>query len=93
MAQKILWQSNLNSGEIDSIVFVDNGQVYIKSTAVLRILKAMGGLWGIAEIFLLVPTFLRDPVYDYVARNRYRWYGKYKECWIPTKELDELFIE
>lgn len=77
---------------IDSIVLVDEGKTYIKSTAALRIAKKMGGLYPLAYAFIIVPAFIRNWVYDFVARNRYRWFGKQDACWIPTPELKSLFL-
>lgn len=76
----------------DSLVLQRNGKLYIKSDAALQVSKLMGGAWPLLAVFLIVPRFIRDGIYDWVARNRYKWYGKQDECMMPTKELKERFI-
>lgn len=76
----------------DSIILYYQGQYYIKSTAALRILNLLGGLWPIAMIGMVVPRFLRNMVYDLVARNRYKWFGKRDVCMMPTPELRGRFL-
>ena len=80
----------------DSIVFVLGGgvdeKVYIKSGAVLRILGEIGGPWGLLALFQLVPRFIRDRVYDWVARNRYGWFGKFDACKIPAPAERARFL-
>ena len=67
----------------DSIRLDDNGRSYDRSTAVLRILKHLGGLWAVLFVLMAIPRPLRDSCYDFVARNRYRWFGRRIECRIP----------
>ena len=76
----------------DSIILYYKGQYYIKSTAALRILNLLGGLWPMAMAGMAVPRFLRNIVYDLIARNRYKWFGKRDTCMIPTPELRSRFI-
>lgn len=76
----------------DSLVLEHRGKLYIKSDAALQVSRLMGGVWPILAIFLIIPRFVRNAVYDWVARNRYKWYGKQDECMMPTKELKERFI-
>lgn len=76
----------------DSIVFYDRGQIYTMSTAVLKILKLMGFPYSLSVVFFIVPRFLRDAVYQYIAKNRYKWYGKRAVCMVPTQELKERFL-
>ena len=66
---------------------------YYKSTAALQIAKGLSGIFTVATIFQILPTGLRDFVYDYVAKNRYKWYGKKEACMIPTPELKAKFLE
>lgn len=76
----------------DSLVLQHKGKLHIKSDAALQVSRLMGGVWPILAIFLIIPRFVRNAVYDWVARNRYKWYGKQDECMMPTKELKERFI-
>ncbi|MGB6036230.1 MAG: thiol-disulfide oxidoreductase DCC family protein [Cryomorphaceae bacterium] len=80
-------------GEVDSILLFEGGELYQKSTAALKIAGRLGGLWPILKIFFILPRFLRDPVYDFIARNRYRWFGKKDTCMMPDKKVDHLFLE
>lgn len=73
--------------KINSVVLIQQGATYIKSDAALMILSILGGRYRIASgIGKLVPQFLRDTIYDFIAKNRYRWFGKYDQCLIPNRE-------
>lgn len=79
---------------IDSILLIDpNIAYYHKSTAALKIAKHLSGGYPLLAIFLILPKALRDVVYDFIARNRYRWFGKKESCMIPTPELKALFLD
>ncbi len=90
---EILKQQGLSVEEYDSFLLWENGKIYTRSTAALRVCRKLSGLWPILYLFILVPTFIRDAVYNWVARNRYRWFGKQETCWVPTPELRSLFID
>lgn len=77
----------------DSIVLVADGKVRTKSSAALAIARRLGALWPLMSIFWLIPYPLRDLVYDWIARNRYRWFGKQETCWVPTPELRARFAD
>ena len=77
---------------LDSIVLIENGNVYIKSSAALRIAKKMSNLWPLFFALLIIPRFMRDGVYDFIAKNRYKWFGKKEQCMIPTPGLREKFL-
>lgn len=83
----------LQTTDFDSLVLLSAGSVYKKSSAALRIAGNLNGLYPILKIFLIVPPFVRDGVYDLIARNRYKWFGKSDQCRIPTPELRARFIE
>lgn len=81
--------NNFPEGELqqfDSIGFAENGKLYFKSTAALMILSRIGGIWKLAVLFRIIPRPLRDFVYDIVAANRYKWFGKHETCRMPTPE-------
>lgn len=79
--------------DLDTIILYNPGEAYyIKSTAALKIINEFGGIWKLMNIFLLFPSILRDVVYNYVAKNRYKWYGKEESCRIPTPELKAKFL-
>ena len=79
--------------DVDSLVLIEKGKAYTKSGAALRIAKKLDGLWHLAFLFILVPSPIRDRVYDFVARNRYKWFGKKEEaCMLPTPAERKRFI-
>lgn len=82
-----------NESSFDSIVLISNNSVYIKSSAALRIARHLNGLWPILYSFMIIPKPLRDFVYDFIAKNRYKWFGKSDVCRIPTPDLQSRFIE
>jgi predicted DCC family thiol-disulfide oxidoreductase YuxK len=78
--------------DLNSLVLAEEGELYFRSTAALRTIAKLGGIWSIAGALLWVPTGLRDSVYRWVAANRYRWRGKRDTCRLPTPEERELFM-
>mgnify|MGYP006292712871 CR=1 FL=1 len=79
-------------GSPESIVLVEDGTCYNRSTAALRITRKLTGAWPLLYGFLAVPRPIRDVVYDWIARNRYRWFGKRDTCRVPTPELQDRFL-
>ena len=77
---------------VDSIVFLENGKFYTKGTAALRIAKYLKFPINLSYVFMLVPAFIRNVVYDWIARNRYKWFGKKEVCWLPSPELSSRFL-
>ncbi|MDH5656230.1 MAG: DCC1-like thiol-disulfide oxidoreductase family protein, partial [Spirochaetia bacterium] len=77
----------------DSVVLYDNGNLYFRSDAAIKIISSLGGIWKILVVFYLVPRFLRDPVYDFIAKSRYTWFGKKDSCRIPSDEEKQYFID
>lgn len=65
----------------------------MRSTAALRVAKHLSGLWTILYVFIVVPKFIRDFIYNLIAKKRYKWFGKTETCRIPTPELKAKFIE
>jgi predicted DCC family thiol-disulfide oxidoreductase YuxK len=79
--------------DLQTIVFYDDGKIYKRSTAVLRLLAQLGGIWSAAWLFLVIPTVLRDWIYGLIARNRYKFFGKREACRMPSKEEREKFLD
>jgi len=77
----------------DSILFVENGRVRAHSSAALAIARQLGLPWSLATVSWLVPSFLRDAVYRWIARNRYRWFGRREHCLMPTPALRGRFLD
>jgi predicted DCC family thiol-disulfide oxidoreductase YuxK len=83
----------LRADYLDSVVLIEDGVCYRDSTAALRIARRLRRLWPVMYVFILVPRFIRDGVYHWVGRNRYRWFGKREDaCWVPTPELRGRFL-
>lgn len=91
--KKLLNERNIDTNEVDSIILIEpNIAYYTKSTAALEIGKDLKGLNTISTILLWLPESFRNIVYDFIAANRYKWYGKKEACMIPTEELKSKFI-
>lgn len=90
---ELLEKLELPTSNFDTFVFVDNGKVYTKSTAALHLFKKLHRLWPLLYVFIIVPRILRDPVYSFIAKNRYKWFGKSEQCMIPTSHIRSRFIE
>ena len=88
----LLKKHAVDARKLDSIVLIENGNVYTKSSAALRIAKKLSGLWPLFFVLLIIPSFIRDGVYDFIAKNRYKWFGKKEQCIIPTPGLKEKFL-
>lgn len=76
----------------DSVLLADRGKIYQQSTAALKIAGRLSGLWPLFYVFMIVPRPLRDAVYNYIAKNRYRWFGKQESCMLPTVDLKSRFL-
>ena len=90
--EPLLEHYGLQSANLETFVLIDDGRVYRRSQAALRIAWRLGGAWRLLYPLLLLPRPLRDAVYDWIAANRYRWFGKREACRIPTPELKDRFI-
>ena len=78
--------------EVDSVIFY-NKKIYTKSSAVINILSELGGIYKLAYIFNIIPTFISDSIYDYIARNRFQWFGKLDKCPMPEKKNISRFLD
>jgi predicted DCC family thiol-disulfide oxidoreductase YuxK len=84
---------NIKMGQsFDTVIFKRNGKLYFKSGAGLRILYTLGGIWKMAIVLLILPPFFRNFIYDIIANNRYKWFGKKESCRIPSKEERAKFL-
>jgi predicted DCC family thiol-disulfide oxidoreductase YuxK len=91
-AQSLLDRFGLQKNEFDSFVLIKGDKYLLKSTAVLQVLKELGGVWPLFYAFKILPRSFRDFIYDRVAKSRYRVFGKRNECMIPTPELQSRFL-
>ncbi|WP_316806274.1 thiol-disulfide oxidoreductase DCC family protein [Pedobacter agri] len=92
-AKTILPKFDINLERINSIILVENNQLYTKSSAALRIARKLNGLWPMLYAFMIIPKFIRDWFYDIIAKNRYKWWGRQESCWVPTPELKQRFYD
>ena len=81
------------SNKIDSMIVIEDEKVYIKSSAALHISRYLDGYWKYLTIFKILPPFIRDFLYDILAKNRYKWFGKKDNCMLPTLEMKKRFLE
>src|SRR5690606_35562109 len=88
-----LQKFGMDQDYLHSIIVIDNDQLYSNSAAAIRIAKKLGGIWSFFSVFNLVPKSWRDGLYNLIARNRYRFFGKQKECMLPTPELKSRFLD
>jgi predicted DCC family thiol-disulfide oxidoreductase YuxK len=86
-------QIGLPSGSNDSLVYIMDKRFFIKSAAVLQILRRLGGGWRLLFGLIIIPWFLRDLLYDFVAQRRYRYFGKSESCMIPAPQYKGRFLE
>lgn len=94
LGQKIVNHIGIQNKNIDSVIlYVPGVAYYYKSSAALEIARELGGFFHLGTVFKIIPTVLRNHIYDYVAKNRYSWYGKKASCMIPTPELKSKFLE
>lgn len=77
----------------DSLVLYYKGKYYLQSRAVLRIALLLGGIWKLAVAGYVLPPFIRDIVYGWVARHRYKWFGKRETCLVPGESIKHRFLE
>ena len=84
----------INRTNLDSIILYQPGYAYYhKSQAVFKIAKDLGGIYSLSTIFSFLPSSITDNMYDYIAKNRYNWYGKKESCMLPTNDLKAKFLE
>jgi len=85
--------AGLPPDELNTVIYIENGRIYTKSGAVLRIVRRLSWPWPVFWIFLIVPRFIRDCAYNLVARYRYRLFGKEQSCSLPTPDMRARFLE
>ena len=93
IASQLLDKFKLSARDLNSFVLIENGKVYTRSTAALKVFRYLDGLWPLMYGFIIVPIFLRDAIYKLIAKNRYRLFGIRKECMIPTPEVRSRFFK
>lgn len=92
VAKELLVKGNLSTDSMDTFVLIENGKYYTRSTAALRLAKGLKFPYPLLYVFIIVPKFIRNAIYNWVARNRYRWFGKDEACMLPTPEIKDRFL-
>lgn len=92
IGQQVLREAGLPATEFGSFLYLDRGRLHMRSSGAIRVAMRLGGWWTLMGVFLIVPPFIRNAVYDWVARNRYRWFGTRGTCRVPTPEERSLFF-
>lgn len=90
--RRILTEKGLDPDDVSTIYLYENGKLYNKSTAALRIARKLPFPWKLGYVFMIIPAFLRNIVYDFIARNRYKWMGKKDSCRLPSPEEAARFV-
>lgn len=93
IGQQLLKQYNLPTQQMDSFIFIDGNVAYTQSTAAIKVCSNLNGLWPMCKVFLIVPKFIRDGLYNWVAKNRYKWFGEKESCMIPTPDIRARFLQ
>jgi predicted DCC family thiol-disulfide oxidoreductase YuxK len=91
--QEVLKKNNFSTESLNTLILIEGDKIFTRSTGVLRMMKHLGGGWSLLYGFIIFPKFIRDAVYNWVSKNRYKWFGKKEECMIPTIELKERFLD
>ena len=93
-SKKIIEELKIDTSKIDSIILYEKGVSYdVKSSAALKIMNDFGGLWYFTQIGYFLPKIVRDKIYDFVAKNRYKWFGKKDRCMIPSSQVTSKFLD
>lgn len=92
IGQELIKQHQLPYEKLSTVVLIENEKAYTHSDVGLRVARNLGGIWPVFYGLTIFPRFIRNAVYNWIARNRYRWFGKKEACMIPTPELKERFL-
>lgn len=92
VGKKLLKEQGIPN-DLDSFIYIEGDRYYFKSTAALRVCKKLSGPWNLLYPLIIVPRPIRNFVYDIIAKNRYRWFGKQKECMLPSEGIKKRFLQ
>lgn len=89
----LLEQNGLTADALDTLVLLENGMAFTRSTAALRIARKLRGPWPCLFLLLVIPRPIRDAIYSLIARNRHHWFGRRSVCLVPTPDIKKRFLE
>ena len=92
-AQLLLGHFKFSPDSLNTLVYIEDNRCFLKSTAVLKILQNLGGGWQLLYPLIIIPRFIRDMVYDFIAKHRYKCFGKNETCIVPLPEYKDRFLE
>ena len=90
--RQLVQQYGLLADDMRSFLFIENSKVYNRSTAALKVCRYLKGLWPLCYGLIVIPAFIRNGIYDWIARNRYKWFGERQECMVPTPDMKARFL-
>jgi predicted DCC family thiol-disulfide oxidoreductase YuxK len=93
VGKSLLADHHLPPASMETVVLIEGGKVYTRSTAALRVARRLTGAWPLLYVFIIVPRPIRDWCYGVFARNRYRWFGRTDACQIPSPEVRQRFMD
>ncbi len=91
--QQLLTRYQFSTENLDTVVLIEKGKLYSHSDVAMRVFPYLGGAWPILSSLSIIPAFIRNPIYNWIAANRYRWFGKYDQCLMPQPEWKDRFLD
>lgn len=88
----LLKKINISASVTDSVIYITGDEFFLKSSALLHLLKDLGGVWKLFYGFIIIPLFIRDFFYNIIAKNRYKIFGKTDKCMVPASDHRERFV-
>ncbi|MEM8909395.1 MAG: DCC1-like thiol-disulfide oxidoreductase family protein [Bacteroidota bacterium] len=92
-AQHLLRRYQFSQQNLDTVVLIENGKVYTHSDVAIRVVRHFSGLWPLLAVLGIIPSFIRNPIYNWIAANRYRGFGKQEQCLLPQPEWQDRFLD
>ncbi len=90
--QALLASLQFPKDHFDSFILQEGDVIYTRSTAALTVVKHLGGAWSLLYALIVIPRFIRDGVYEFISRRRYKWFGKRETCWLPQPKWEKRFL-